>query len=136
MILGEAGVEGCDHPGRQRTDERSHLEPDDCRSQLGHQRRSRSIGANRGGERLDQRAIGLEVALRPPPGIQGEHIWGGDDTERGDLLDSVLREPGKLPELLGGPRLDRLGLAGQMAGDLGGQLPVDRAGLIEEIEQL
>ena len=136
MILRETGVERCDHPGRQRTDERSHLEPDDRRSELGHQGRGRPVGPHRGGERLDQGAIGLEVALGPPPGIQGEHIRGGNDAEGGDLLNPVLGEPGKLPELLGGPGLDRLRLARQMAGDLGGELPIDGAGLIEEIEQL
>ena len=96
-----------------------------CRGALGHG----------GGKRLDEVGIRLEVLVGPAPAIEGQHIEGGRNPERGGLLDAILGEAGQLAVLLGSPWFDRLALASKMPGHFGGELPVDRPRLIEQFEQ-
>src|SRR5690606_36384561 len=87
------------------------------------------------GERLAQVAVGLQMTVGPFAGVDGDDVGGGGDRNRADLLQPVLGQACQLPVLLRSPRVDGHPLAGEVVGDLGGEFPVHRSGLVEQLEQ-
>jgi hypothetical protein len=135
-ILRQPGVERRDYPCGEKADEGPGLEADDCRAHLSEERRHWRVTSNRLTKWLYERSVRFEILLRPGTRVNGEHIGGWNDPKRCNLLHSVLGQTRQFPELLCCPGLYRLTLTRQMSGYLGGQLPIDRARLVEELKQL
>ena len=68
-------------------------------------------------------------------GSSGRTSVAGPHRKRRDIAESGLGEPGQVAVFVGGPRVDGLTFPGQVPCNLGGQLPVDGTGLIEQLEK-
>ena len=101
----------------------------------GRARRSRcrrGRGAQRRGQPLEQRPVGVEGALRPlrpADGAQGDDAAGGRRRQAGDVGHVQLGHPRQLLDVHALERVDvalRLAVGGDPGGHLAGDVPVDR----------
>src|SRR5690606_22634363 len=128
---GKSAIEGRQDPRRQAADQRPHLHADHRRAELG-QRPGQLAHV---GERLTQIAVGLQMTVRPLPSVDREDVRSGRHGNRAHLLQAVLRQPSQLAVLLGCPWIDRDAFTREVMGHFGGELPVDRSRLVEELEE-